>query len=1041
MRRRWVALAAFAAGACAFAGALEDGFANPPNENKPRVWWHWMNGNVSKAGITADLEAMAKAGVGGAHLFDVGCDIPAGPVAFNTPAWDEHVTWAAKEAERLGLEITLVNSSGYSSSGGPWVKPEDAMKKVTFSEAVVKGGETFTGVLPPQGKESGFYADVATLAFPLPPSESEGGADAALMSMPIGTNEFLVSASKPYVAYGFTLSITYDVWRWDQAVKATVWTSDDGKTFVQADVVEDMVCREGHCDCHVENNERKLVAFSKPVTGKFFRVKIDSPHDDPRPIRFEVKHFALDKRTSLAGMNTVTYRLRGNVPETTGQIGRDRVVPLESVVDVTDKLDPGTGKVAWTAPKGGLWCLMRIGCAYNGAKCAPASKYGIGPEVDKLDAAAVGRHFDAYVGKFAKLPAIKATLVDSYEVGCQNWTKGLERKFQARWGYSIVPYLACFSGRIVGSVDQSANAFRDFRRVIAELFAENYAGGLRAKCQAAGIELAIEPYGNSPADNTSYAKNVDVPMTEFWVKPGDALTERGPAVNARVVASAAHFWGRKHVDAEAFTAHPNHGGKWLKDPFGLKAVGDWAYAGGVTRMVYHRWAHQPWTEPARLPGMTMGPWGTHFERTETWWPMVGPWLKYQARCQFLLEQGLPVADLLYYVGDDAPNSGMPANPSKKLAWDAVGADALTALKVENGRLVAPSGATYARLVIPENAHILPESLKELGRLRKAGAVFVYGGRSDDGIMPDVIVYGTEKPVNWIHRTLKDGRELYFVAYGGDDAATIGCSFRQNGRKPEIWDPETGTIAPAARWRERNGRAEIEFDVKPCDAFFVVFGKPTKEALPQEIKRVSAPAAARTVSVEGPWALMFPQGWGCPESVPMKTLSSWTTLAGEAKHFSGIATYVYVGEALRAKLGNVAGKRVWLDLGDVKNLAEVTVNGKTYPVLWKPPFRVDITDAVKEGAPIDLSVRVANLWANRLIGDDREHEDDCTWRGSVLNGVKEIGVKEIPQWVKEGKKSPTGRCTFTTWKHWDKNDDLQPSGILGPVYLRTFEPAR
>ncbi|MCQ2388165.1 MAG: hypothetical protein MJ138_00430 [Kiritimatiellae bacterium] len=1024
-------LFALASSACAFAGALEDGFANPPNENKPRVWWHWMNGNVSKAGITADLEAMAKAGIGGAHLFDVGCDIPAGPVAFNTPAWDEHVTWAAKEAERLGLEITLVNSSGYSSSGGPWVKPEDAMKSVTFSEAVVKGGETFAGVLPPKGKESGFYADVATLAFPLPPSENEGGADATLLSTAIGTNEFLVSASKPYVAYGFTLSITYDVWRWDQALKATVWTSDDGKDFALAEEIDDMVCREGHCDCHVGNGEKKLVAFSKPASGRFFRVKLAFPHDAPTPINFEVKHFALDKRTALAGMNTATYRLRGDVPETKGGIGRDRVVPLKSVVDVTDKLDPATGRVAWTAPKGGAWCLMRVGCAYNGAKCGPASKFGVGPEVDKLDAAAVGRHFDAYVGKFAKLPAVKATLVDSYEVGCQNWTPGLEKKFLARWGYSFVPYLACFSGRIVEGVGPSSDAFRDFRRLIAELFAENYAGGLRKKCKDAGIELAIEPYGNSPADNTSYAMNVDVPMTEFWVKKGDALPEGLSGTGERAVAGAAHFWGRKHVDAEAFTAHPDHGGKWLKDPFGLKAIGDWAYACGVTRMVYHRWAHQPWTEPARLPGMTMGQWGTHFERTETWWPMVGPWLKYQARCQFMLEQGIPVADLLYYVGDDAPNSGIPANPSKKLAWDAIGADGLKALMVANGRLVSPGGASYARLVVPEKARILPESLKELGRLRKAGATFVHGGRCDDGIMPDVVVYGAEKPVNWIHRSLPDGRELYFVAYGGDDAATIGCSFRQNGRAPEIWDAETGEIAPAARWRAKDGRAEVELDFKPCGSAFVVFGKPAKNALPKEIKPAKKSAPKRTVPVEGPWTLKFPQGWGCPESMPLKTLASWTTLPGEARYFSGIAQYVHVGADLRAALGDVAGKRVWLDLGDVKNLAEVTVNGKTFEPLWRPPFRLDVTDALAASKDrFTLSVRVANLWPNRLVGDAKKPMDHETfsdvWRRNA--------IREIPAWVREGKPSPTGRFTFTTWDHWRATDDLLPSGLLGPVKL-------
>ena len=202
-------------------------------------------------------------------------------------------------------------------------------------------------------------------------------------------------------------------------------------------------------------------------------------------------------------------------------------------------------------------------------------------------------------------------------------------------------------------------------------------------------------------------------------------------------------------------------------------------------------------------------------------------------------------------------------------------------------------------------------------------------------------------------------------------------------------------------------------------------------------------------MEGAWDVSFPKGWDAPENVVFPSLSCWTQSQDPGiKYFSGTATYRKRLEVERGKPnvgGRAADTRVMLDLGDVKNFAEVTVNGKTYPVLWKPPFRLDITDAVKTASvqqqvwTIDLEIKVTNLWPNRLIGDDFLPED-CEWQGTVRRGVREIGIKEIPQWVKDGRKSPTGRHTFTTWRHWRKGDALLPSGLIGPVRLWFGEPA-
>jgi len=1207
--------ALFAAGA-AFSETLEEGFRNPPNSAKPHTWYHMMNGNVTKEGITCDFEALAKVGVGGVQMFDAGCNIPPGSLDFNSPEWFDMFKHAAAEARRLGLEICIPNCSGWSSSGGPWNMPSNGMKKVVFTETSVRGPSSFNGKLPRTEKDNGFYEDIAVLAFPAPPADSVKFPD---VKTAIDGATVTLSAPAPFTANGVSFRLSHS-WSWSARANATVEVSQDGVDFAPFEKFTVQLALSGARD-----NSLRYHSFPKSVTARAIRISFSSE------IAVKVEKACPEAKLRLSDIAAKTFELRGNVQMDKVVAKDEQIVRKDRVVDLTARM-AADGSLAWDVPSGD-WIIMRIGHICNGRCNHPASDHGKGLEVDKLSASAMDYHFNQYVTRLCEhlgplAGAVESgfnnILVDSYEVNSQNWTQGLDKMFEARTGYSLRPYLPVFTGRVVGSVDESERFLEDFRRVVADLFAENYAGRLAELCHKHGLMLSIEPYGNAPCDNLQYGQDVDVPMGEFWslVQTGDHNVGSG---NGRFASYLAHVWGRRYAATESFTASPDKGGRWLTTPFSIKAQGDVVFCEGVNRIIYHRFVHQPWVGNKYLPGMTMGRWGMHLDRTQTWWDYSVPWFRYQARCQWMLQEGKFVADALFFCGEQAPNQGGntdgvdPADArDMKLPygynWDICATKALKELKVENGSVVVPGGVAYRLLVLPPRETMSEDLLRTVDALIDAGAKVcgmvkptrspglrgypaadgrvsaladkvwakgVFTCRPADalaklGVAPDFASAQKSPPPTWIHRR-GNGADWYFVALNNVESRSFEASFRQTGRVPEVWDAETGTARPAEVWREADGRTYVTFDFPPSGSAFVVFRSAAQESdlsrhvvnvavkasprpdpveeddshvlkiekalygvfapdgvktndvvidvtskiaarvkhgrvsvkidnglagrdpmfltpkkaritytydgvtdtvtivenanfnVPSSAMSIDPPpvwewrdgrilawqplsaevkSAAGTVKsfaaeppalvlVDGAWNVAFPEGWDAPASVAFPRLVSWTERPEDGvKYFSGTATYTK-----RVPVPKMAADaRLMLDLGNVKNFAEVTVNGKTYPVLWKPPFRLDITDAMGGSRScatdtLDLSIRVTNLWPNRLIGDDILYADDCEWKGSVKDGVKEIGIKEIPQWVKDGKRSPTGRHTFTTWKHWDKHDTLVPSGLIGPVILR------
>lgn len=1286
------------AGCVAMAAAdLEKGFIQPPDSARPHTWWHWVDGNVTAEGITADLEAMARVGVGGAQIFNVGAGIPHGPIMYNSPEWVALVKHAVKEARRLGLELCIHDCAGWSSSGGPWVKPEHGMQVVVSSDTRVTGPSHFEDTLPQPPAKLDTYRDIAVLAFPTPAGEKfrmadaaprvtvvDGGKDAGeaidgqrstlvRLRVPKGgrSSALQFDFDNPFQARMLTLVVPGPFWR---HYGGRLDASDDGETFR---TVTSFTLNLGEV--------RRIVPFA-PVTAKTFRVvfiRVDSGVTGLAVAEAELSPCV--GIGNLPGKTFVTHD--GDYsPTTVPELSPDNVVIRDQIVDLTAGMTR-EGKLTWEVPAGD-WTILRVGYTPNGRKNAPAPAEGTGLECDKLNSEAAQAFWDGVMGKLmmelgplaGKVDSgLNNVLIDSYEVGAQNWTHGFEDIFKVRNGYDLKRFLPVFSGRIVESDEITERFLWDLRRTVADLFVKNYAEKFAAMAHEAGLKLSVEPYGNGPFSDLEYGRSCDIPMSEFWAAPGS--TSPG---NAKLAASVAHINGRKFVGAESFTVDPA-GGKWQKDPFALKAQGDAVYCAGVNRIIYHRYAHQPWTDPSRYPGMTMGQWGTHFERTVTWWEQGRAWLKYQARCQYLLQAGRFVADVCFYCGENAPNSLRTGKLPPGYDYDGCDTTALTRMTVVDGQLVLPSGMSYRLLALPDNKAMTPATIRIIEKLVQAGATVVgtkpeksYGlhdypecdaevrrladevwakgirEQSPEEVLTALKVQPDfdcgEKPhINYIHR-LADGADIYFVADSKQASEDVECSFRMSGRIPELWYPETGKIERAPVYTERDGRTHLILHFDPAGSVFVVFRRPamgdhavavhstvkeeTESAkpvyeltilkaeygvfeddeiasdcvdvtkavvrmvkrgvrsipatndlggdpasnIPKEMKidftvngvagsikvkerqNAELPAGAEVVraiygvnpeqaikppkqsqtvditeklaalvkdgalsvtinnalagrdpasmivkelrveyryrgmlkrtsvrengmlmlpetnelavsipeyelaadangaldllawkpgtfevetasgkvlkaevdtvpapvEVTGTWDLEFPPDWGAPPHVTLDRLISWTDYPDQGvKYFSGTATYVKTFD-WTSKVQKES--RYVLDLGSLKNLAEVKLNGKDLGILWKPPFRVDVTGVLRAG-PNALRVKVTNLWPNRLIGDELL-PDDREWAG--------IRIRAWPQWVLDGKPSPTGRFTFTTWHHWTADDDPLPSGLFGPVYIRTIE---
>lgn len=1002
----------------------EELFAHPPKEARPQVWWHWMNGNVSKEGITDDLEALAAQGIGGATLFNLSCEIPEGPVAFGSDEWFDCVTFALQEAKRTGVDITLHNCPGWTSSGGPWVSADDAMKRQVWSETDVVGGTAYDGTLPQPGPlVDGYYRDASVVAFPVPEAECRP----ALSAKPF---VFRQTETKPDAEIDLTAdepvqvtAVTADIRggrHWYSTYRLEIFASNDGATWREI-----ATARSAYRDKGLRGANEK--SFPVPATtARRFRVRIvfdvdlsrGSEPSGERDGTYTVDRLVLDGRGVVPKILTKTLTAAGRLgmPSEPAEVAADQAVARKDIVDLTDRMTP-EGRLAWTPPDARHWKIVRFGYTLTGAHNHPAPQGGVGYEVDKLSADAMRRHMTNFVGRILReagdaADAVKAVLIDSYEVGPFNWTAGLEKKYARRWGEEPTALILALTGRVINAPAETEDLLGRFRTLVSELFATEYAGTFTEMCHAYGVESSIEPYV-SPTDDREYARHCDIPMGEFW--PGG--NRWGHPGASRLAPSAAHFFGRRICAAEAFSTHPNTpGGRFGFAALALKGAGDRMFTIGYNRMHINSFVHQPWTVPG--PGMTMGLWGLRADRTQPWWPEFKPFMTYLARVQAMLQGGQPVVDVLYYGGDE-PLAPLTEPDASGFTWDLCGTSWLHELKVVDGRPVAPSGLAYEALVVRESGCFRESTRRVLGALKAQGVRF-----SLEGLEADFVEVPKRGQVNRLfvtHRRYSDGSDGYFVSSTNQHDIVCALSFRQTGRRVELWDAETGRIRPAEAVADDGRRTCVDFRLDPAGSVFVMF-RPNAASEEQSavLCAQSKPKgfgsdevlAAREV-LAGPWRLTFPFG----KTFERTALFDWSQAAdADVRYFSGRAVY----ETTVASGG-------LLDLGDVRNFAVVSLDGESVATLWKPPYRCELPRGGR------LTVEVVNLWPNRLIGDERLYPADCQREGGRL--------KAIPGWVQAGKTSPTGRKAFSAWRHYTKDDALLPSGLLGPVTIvRTYPRA-
>jgi hypothetical protein len=933
---------------------LDNGWTNPPNSARLRAYWWWLNGNVTRESITHDLEQMKAKGFGGAVIIDAGgadqwgnARVPHGPTFF-TPTWRELYQHALREAGRLGLEISLNIQSGWNL-GGPMVTADDAAKKYVWSEARVTGPTNFDQALPVPGSRENYYRDTFVVAYRIRPDQ--------VPHRPL------------------------ENWR-EKALLKT------------------------------------LEPFSTPSTAPLFQEFPATPGEE-------------DARAT-------------------------------DVVDLTSNLN-ASGVLKWDAPAGD-WQFLRFGytigdhayvsTASEGWQRAPGVSHD-SYAIDVYDAGAIERYWNAVVepliadaGPLAG-NTLKYLHTDSWEVEAVNWTPTLRAEFLKRNGYDFLPWLPVLAGRIVNSREESDRFLFDYRKTLGDLTVDNHYHLFRDNAHRHGLEIHPESGGPHavPIDAQRDLGWDDVPMSEFWAWSWEHRIGDESRFFVKQPASAAHTCGHIITQAEGFTTI---GPNWQEHIWdNLKPSFDKALCEGMNRLVWHAFVCSP--DSTGVPGQQYFA-GTHMNPKVTWWKKSAPFFSYINRCQFMLQQGLFVADVAYYYGDHVPNFAQlkksdPAHILPGYDYDVITEEALlTRASVCDGKIVLPDGMSYRVLVLVNHDVISLPVLKKLKKLVAAGATVIgpkpvkgetlknypecdseiarlgdelWGGKIGsgcviadkiarevllaDGVPPDYEFLPTVNPqvstdFDYIHRT-GDGAEIYFVANRLTNAVSLDCVFRVGGKAPELWNPATGEHKFAAAYEEKNGRTIVPLDFNPCGSWFVVFRKPSA-AHPATAKSNSTPLEP-VQDISGPWTVHFDPKWGGPESAMFDQLISWTTRPEPGiKYYSGTATYEKYFE-LPVPSATVPGAKLLLDLGDVRELAEVKVNGQSCGIIWTPPFRADITGAVKPGEN-KLEIEVVNFWPNRIIGD-----------------------ASLP---------PDQRLTKTNIRNLKANTALMESGLLGPVRI-------
>ena len=868
----------------AFGGEIESDFKNPPADNRAETWWHFTSNCVTKEGITRDLEAMKQIGYSAAHIFYVNtfASIPnSEPYQVFTPRWYELMQHAGREAGRLGLSLGVHNCPGWSSSGGPWIKPEDSMKCIVFSSTRADPNSKEIK-LPKPHENKGFYRDIAVLAIPaqtplpLPKISSSDNLENAAETAKTGNTKPCLLAIQekgktslmveyPEAVDAKTLELLFDNER--VQFKLEISASDDGKNFKKVGALDYHNYRYNVSPIFAQIND------GNGTRAKFF--KLDFANKQVAPWRRSQTPYALlslkftnDATTdnieakNSAGMSFKYYP---------SDIKKSENCPkLDDVLDLSDKMSPD-GSLDWR-PESGNWNILRIGYTSTGSENAPAGWHERGLECDKLSKRGMDAHWPKYMAAMQKNlgSSLKYATIDSYEVGGQNWTEDFADEFKKRRGYDIKKWLPAALGYTIESSAKSARFRYDLQHTVSDLFAENYYDYFTELCHKNGLLAITETYGG-PFDSIRCARAADVPTSEFWIDHSDA---------GKHAYSVNNFFGRRSAATESFTSGVGPNDCWRQYPRNLKARGDKIWAGGTNAFIIHSYVHQPLANI--VPGLTLGPHGSHINANTTWWRDGAAWVAYINRAQTLLQRGRTPSDVLVLAGEGSPNAHTRGGCddyrllNAGYFYDYCSAEDLAGfVKISGGKIVAPSGVKYSVFSLGDEKYISVRTLKFVKKLLDRG-IPVVGKRphgspslSDDdaqyarlvekiwgsnknstavrnvgkgklypqdsalkavedlGIIPSI--RADKKGFSAISRT--DGQSDIFFIQNSEPRENSGeFALRADaGKTPEIWDASTGEITPLAQWQYADGAYQMRLDFRLEESKFIVIREKTPAA--------------------------------------------------------------------------------------------------------------------------------------------------------------------------------------------------------------------
>ena len=1057
--------------------SLRDQFLSPSDEAKPWTFWYWMYGAVSKEGITADLEAMKHAGLGGTYLMPIkgiheGVQYD-GKAQQLTPEWWEMVRFSMEEADRLGLKLGMHICDGFALAGGPWITPKESMQKVVWSDTIVDGGKLNALRLPQPEAYENYYEDIALFALPVEDAADEMPAKITCVNLATANNvksaqtvnmdaAGIIRSSYPcYIQYEYKQAFTcrnieivlngnnY------QAHRLKVMASDDG---VNYRFVKQLVpVRQGW-----QNTDENSTHSIPATTARYFRFYWTPEGSEPgsedmdaakwKP-NLKIKQLRLHQEARLnqwEGKAGLVWRVAESTREE--EIGKEDCYSLSQVINLTEQYKNAPAShskektITAVLPKG-KWKLLRMGHTATGHTNATGGG-GKGLECDKFNPRTVRKQFDNWFAQaFVKTHpevarrVLKYMHVDSWECGSQNWSDSFAKEFRTRRGYDLLPYLPLLAGIPMESAGRSEEILRDVRTTIAELVVDVFYQVLSDCAKEYDCQFSAECVAPTMvSDGLLHYQKVDLPMGEFWLnspthdKPNDMLD----------AISGAHIYGKNIIQAEGFTEVR---GTWDEYPAMLKALLDRNYALGINRLFYHVYVHNPWLD--RQPGMTLDGIGLFFQRNQTWWDKgAKAFSEYATRCQSLLQYGHPVTDIAVFTGEEVPRrSVLP----ERLVSSLPGLFGTERIESERIRLanegqplrVRPVGVTHSANMADPEKWVNPlrgyayDSFNKDALLRLAKAE---NGRMKlaEGMGYKVVVLPLSRPMNpepvlspAVRKKMDElkaaGVIVPALPYTEEDFSAYGLERDMIVPEDVAWmhrSGELGDIYFVANQREetRTFTASMRINGRKPECWNPVTGEMNTH--PSYRIHDNRTEVTLTLAPNESVFIVFPTEEAADKERTSTDKREPLNRTLETEAYT--VTFLATGKTVVRK-----------DLFDWSKEEDEQIRYYSGTAVYKATFRWK--DKLKKGQPVYLNLgKVCNLATVRVNGIDCGTVWTAPYRADITSALKkgtnELEIEVTNTWANALKGVDEGKAPYdgiwTNAKYRKKEDTLLPAGLLG-----------